>query len=314
LRQLSLVRFLIKPFEVLYNVSKIVFSAIKMGLATILLPISELIGGISSLASSFGIDSPLIAALDEFKNIGRENILSISDEFNQAFDGIGNLDFSKSIESILEDFEKVALSSQSSGKAVKEGFAEGIKGSVEALKKGADEINKIIDGSLKNLISVSMQSIGASLVKGSSAFGDFRKAVLNIIGDMLIQIGLSMITLGAAIDAVRVALMTLFGGSSVAAGLAMIALGGALKAMAGSGLAAAATSGASGASVGISPDEGMADTTLASEDIEREAPKREINIVVQGNILNNRDSALHLVEILNEAYDQEGVQIRGALA
>lgn len=171
---------------------------------------------------------------------------------------------------------------------------------------------------LVNTVVAGVTRIGASLREGGSAFDGFLAQVLNILGDLAIQIGTTLLTIGLGIDALKTALTTITGGYAIVAGLALIALGGLLKSFGGI---------SAGGNTSTSPGGGIATTTpgggstdgpgggtsfVPPEDQERQAPKTEINLSVNGNILgtSDRSLALALTEILDDNFSSQGLVLK----
>ncbi|MEM4359734.1 MAG: hypothetical protein QXT45_04340 [Candidatus Bilamarchaeaceae archaeon] len=178
-----------------------------------------------------------------------------------------------------------------------------------------------ITGAMMNIIAGGMERIGASLVMGGSAFDDFGKFVLNILGDLAIQIGVLMTGLGTALQKLAAALANPFLGASVViAGLALIAIGGLLKALAN---VRPSTTGPV-ASPPLVPDRGGGITPapipgpvtgiaqnelLPRPDAERDRPGEQINIVVEGNIFNTEETGRTLIDLLSREFNKRGARI-----
>ena len=99
------------------------------------------------------------------------------------------------------------------------------------------------------------------------------------------------------------------GPAAIAAGIGMLVAGGALKALAGGGgggggVAAAPATGAGGVAAstaaGVSPLTGQPDVQEQGTNVQ---------VVVQGNILNNKESALYIAEVLNESFRSNGTVV-----
>lgn len=69
--------------------------------------------------------------------------------------------------------------------------------------------------------------------------------------------------------------------------------------------------GGGGINAGIStPVESPA---IANNDIQKQEPQTKIEVNFAGNNLNTRESSLHIVELLNEAFEQHGAIVKGAV-
>jgi hypothetical protein len=174
-----------------------------------------------------------------------------------------------------------------------------------------DALKEISDSAIRfgPLISGVVQRIGAAFVQGSSAFSDFRAFIFNIFGDILIQVGFAVAGIGEAIEALKLAFASFSGGFAIGAGLALIALGGLLKASAGTLLGAAA-SGAAG-NIGGSGNITPIPVVETLPPIEPARQGTEVNINIEGNVLDRRDTGLAIAEVLQEFFDtNNGVLVR----
>lgn len=143
------------------------------------------------------------------------------------------------------------------------------------------------------------QAITKALINNENAFDAFLSTVLNIMGDMLIQIGGSLIAIGLGIEAIKMSIIGLTGGPALAAGLALVILGTLLKSLSSGGGGGAQNVGGGdfGTGGGVAPGQ----TDVAEQ--EREKPKTEVTINVQGNVLDRRESGLAIAEVLQEYFD-----------
>lgn len=167
--------------------------------------------------------------------------------------------------------------------------------------------NAAIQG-MGSAVTQGFAAVGEALVKQENALEAFGKAFLGIIGDLAIQLGQSFILQGIANS-----LNPLTPGSGVgliAAGAALAAFGGALKASVGGGGGASGAAGGAGSSNLNGPSQLI---SVGEEDFDREPKVKEVNVIVQGNMLNTRESAVAIAELLNDSFDKEGIKIRGAV-
>lgn len=171
---------------------------------------------------------------------------------------------------------------------------------------------------VKNGLTNGIASIGAALAKGENLFEGFGKAVVGIFGDLFIHIGQGLLFQGLAIETFITSINSLFPGSgaaAAAAGLGLILFGGALKALAGGGGGASASTSAPGAGGGaasglVAPDNGGFNPGTSSTALPS-GPKIEVNIA--GNVLDTRETGMHIVELINGAFQQNGAVITGAV-
>lgn len=155
-----------------------------------------------------------------------------------------------------------------------------------------------------NKVTVSaFSALGASLNEGSAAFGNFAKQSGVILGDFFIKLGSTIISTALAIDALKTSILSFGTGVAVAAGAGLIIAGSALKSFAGGPV----NQGASLQAAGTVAD--GADTVTASledlDQIQETGPSVQLN--VQGNILDRRETGLELAEVIREAFDGNAV-------
>ena len=180
------------------------------------------------------------------------------------------------------------------------------KGFFDRLNKITIDVGSMLNKGLGTVVAGSIQKLAQNLADGKSIFDDFGTFVLGLIGDLAIQIGTFII--GAAI-----AKAALFGpvGLGVAAGAALIVTGILIKSLVGGGGSAPATStGGGGGGVG-----GTVSDEIIEDDAVTETPDTTaVNIVIQGDVLDSEESGLRIANILNDAFDKQGVVIKGAAA
>jgi len=194
------------------------------------------------------------------------------------------------------------------------------------------QINAATQQALVSVTSSAFQALGASLLNGGKAWSNFSATVLGILGDLLINIGQSIIAASSAIKALAIALANPFGflGGLVAGG-ALIALGAALKALANSKSKAAASYG--GGSVATytpppppTPTFGGGVTDVGGQPVnlgnsnnydfqERDRQVRQdVQVIIQGDVLDSDETGLRIVELINKAFDKQGVTVRRGYA
>ena len=153
-----------------------------------------------------------------------------------------------------------------------------------------------------NSISQSIQLLVKNIMTGKNAFAGFVSMVAGLMGELAIQLGTTFIATGLAIDATK----GLVGGAAVAAGIGLIAVGAILKGLAGGG---GSESSAGGGGGGFSSGFGSPDMQLTQEQ-ERVTPQTGVQVVVNGNIFDNKESALQIAQLLNDSFDLSGTLVR----
>ena len=97
------------------------------------------------------------------------------------------------------------------------------------------------------------------------------------------------------------------GAAAAAAGLGLVLFGTALKASVGGGGANASSGGGVASGGGLeSPGTPAVDNpqTVAQE------PTTKVNVVINGSVLDSDESGLRIVELINTAFDKQGVTVR----
>jgi len=146
-------------------------------------------------------------------------------------------------------------------------------------------------------------SIGSALAKGEDAFVAFRNAIWGVFGDLAIQIGQFYFLMGLA----NLFLNPAAAAAQIAGGLALIVLGGALKAFSGGGGAQPAGGGvAAGGGSGSPP---IGDVGAAFQETEPQEPQTKIDLVIQGNVMDRRETGLAIVDVLQEALGSNGLVV-----
>lgn len=327
----ALVNFVMKPLELLFNIGKLVFYSLAAAAQAFIFTIVTIpaafadvfgiiiqgvgkIAGIVSIVNSELGDklqnsiSGFGAAISEKANMATAVVGgALGDLSKKVDDASSNLfvfDASAKAEDLFTRFQTVANGALPAITEFRNRAGAEFGGLSDDIQRKVDEINKALQGGLIRSLSAAGQAIGASLLKGKGAFDDFKKVVLGIIGDMAIQIGTTLIGIGIGIDALKTALGTLTGGIAIAAGLALVAIGGLLKSIGGEGIGASAgTAGAGGV--------GQVGSGSGSDfgDVENQKPGTVVHVNVQGNLLNRKEEALHIVEAITDIVKSNGAII-----
>lgn len=181
--------------------------------------------------------------------------------------------------------------------SIKVGFYE----SAKTIKEVGKQIGNTLVGGLTN----GLAAMGGALATGGDAWSEFGKQALKAIGAICIQLGTMLMLSGLGFSVIP----PYTGAPAIVAGAALIVLGGAIQAFAGGGVGSAAA--ASTASGGATPVTSMNNDMVAQPD-EQDRAKAQTGIVVnvQGNILDRRETGLAIAEIINDAFDTNGVLIR----
>ena len=183
---------------------------------------------------------------------------------------------------------------------------------IVALDAGMKKLNEMEDNArilgttfknaLVTVIVRGVDHIAQKIVKGEDIFGGLLSVVLMTFGEMAQQIGSTMIGIGIAIESLKF----LNGFAAIAAGVGLVLIGGIMKALAGGGGGPIAN-----------PNAAAADAVVASGDVyqqtqeeERAAAQTGVQVIVQGNIFDSRETGLQIAQIINDSFDLNGTIIR----
>lgn len=183
---------------------------------------------------------------------------------------------------------------------------------IKRIQQTKERLN-IIQNGINNIFAQGAVKLGESLTKGGNAFEEFGKGIVGIIADQIITLGQALIIQGLAIETFVASINSLLPGSgaaAAAAGLGLVLFGTALKAAVGGGATTSATPAVTG---GGGFTGGGATEITGPEDLQPQGPTTSINVNVQGNILDRRQSGLEIAEVLQEAFSSQGISIGAAV-
>lgn len=291
----------VRPLEIIFNVVRAIFKGAQAQVQLFVAVLATFADAAGEVLGFLGlIKKETVGLLDSF----RQDSFSIFEQFSSdfatslSFEKLFSQDGSTAIDQFLLKLQSAA---EQAGP-----LAETLKNNVKKpLGEIADvtlDVAKTVATALVSIASNGLQRIGASLVQGSSAFNDFGKIVLGIVGDLAIQIGTTLIGMGIGIDALKSALLTFNGAAAIAAGAALVVLGGALKAIGNGGASAAGAAGSPIASTPAQPANDFSPDSLAGQ-------SSRVTINIQGDVLDSRDTGLRIVELIQDAFDTDGARV-----
>ena len=237
-----------------------------------------------------------------FKDFSIESFTELANSTFETFAGLGSeFPLTVALQGFLDKLIEAGELAPALAEQIKNGMAPPIAAMIDQMQKLRDKAKETITNGVQKIFSVSIQSIGAAVVKGKDAFANLGSAIFNILGDMAISTGETFLGIGAGIEAVRDSIIGLVGGPSIAAGIALIALGGLLKSLSGGGSTSTARSRQAG-----SPE-----STASPEAPNIEAPdtsgrQQAVNVIIQGNVLDRRETGLEIAQVLSEFFDNNG--------
>lgn len=151
-------------------------------------------------------------------------------------------------------------------------------------------------------------AFGQAIATGENALEAFGKALLNSLGQAAIQMGTTFILQGIAYTYAGLA----NGPPLIAAGAALAVAGGILAASQGANSTGNLSGGGSASSGGGLDDANPITEAPKPEDTVAATPTTELNLTINGNVLDRRETGLEIATILQEQFQDQGLVIRGA--
>jgi TP901 family phage tail tape measure protein len=214
------------------------------------------------------------------------NISEKEEEINRLTVSVGLL--GKALEKVPEQSKKVTAG-------------------LTSIQKTGKILGDQLRASLASGISRSIQTVITSIGKGEDAFKNFGKLILNVIGDMAIKMGQTLIFAGLGIESLK----ALGGAAAIAAGAGLVAIGTIIKNASGG----APSVGSGGGLGGVSDATTVADDNedfTSPEEVERTAPSTNVEVVVQGSLVQQEELGQFITETLNESFGKQGVTLTDA--
>jgi TP901 family phage tail tape measure protein len=278
-----------------------------------LLNVLSVLPGIDKIVDIDALQAKLNTAQKSISGFAQESGEALEtnlDSLKSNFTGIFSLEGTETVNLFFDNIEQKVLDLKTAidegnpflslGEQLKKALKESGVALNETKKKSFDfaaGVGAAFSSTIQSMVNLARGAEG-----GVKALG---KAMLGTIGDLAIQIGTFLVTAGIG----KLALEVLPGGAVIAAGAGLIAFGALLKSFSGGegGLAAGAPATAGGGGVFASQEAG--DTSpAASEEIE--GPSTAVNLTIQGDVLDSQETGLRITQILNDAFDKQGVVIR----
>lgn len=312
--------FLIQPIVAIGRTFSLIFSAVKLGFATL---INNMMQSLNFLVSNLPDFAKKFLPADEIQmaaDATMETVTGFVDETGDKFNALleNDTSFSDSIRNRVSEFASALEQSQYATAAALDNTGNNVEKSKEKLTSVYDSLIKKQDEfSKQTQLSIArnaagaftsgFKAMGAAVVKGSNVFEAGMNAILGSFGGALAQLGQGYFLQGLAM---------LFagqpgGGALMAKGAALTTFGSMLSTKFGggaSGSTAGADSGANAAATdpltGASPVS-VVDTEEAAE-VERQ---QTVSLTVQGDILDSEETGTRLLEILNNEFDNQGGKI-----
>lgn len=216
----------------------------------------------------------------------------------QNYEGQRKLLFDANVTQVLsvgEAFNNVAAGMEESAQELSVNAAKNFK-----------NLGKAMLTSIGQAAGNAFAAFGVAIQQGENALEAFGKAMLQSLGQAAIQMGTTFILQGIAYTYAGLA----NGPPLIAAGAALAAAGGILAASVGTG--PRDVGGGSASSGGGLDDANPITEAPKPEDTAPETPKTEINLTIQGNVLDRRETGLAIAQILEEQFAEQGLTVTGA--
>lgn len=328
--------------ELVYKSFKFAFDAVTLMLQQVVVDVVKVMSAVVGTVAKF-IPSlqPFAQGLSDFKESSTEVLTGMEEQTKSSFDQIGNYDFSANAETLRQSWvDTTQALVQTHAGAMEEihnneqklaeggmfqsfvaGFTDGVftmEQAVEKMRQVAKQMGTTVRQTMANGLSQGFAAVGKALVQGQNIFAAFGTVLLQTFGQILTSLGAQLIGAGLALS---LSIVTLGQGlTMIAAGAGVSIAGGVLQALAGGGSegasggggASAAGLGAGGGVAAASSPGGTAEAV--TQQLEPPKPQTSVVVNVHGNILNSRDTAIEIADVMRKNFDLNGVTLAGAAA
>ena len=287
----------------------LVANAIDATLDNIVSKMTTVTNVMSGVAKLLGREGAFTQSLDELgekaDQTADESLTKLKESLSTLFDPI---EFQENMNEYLAIIRDTVENTDDLTNKLSASFKKSSKEISKDMKKTAFEIAGAINQLMTKVISTGIQAMTASLFLGEKGFENFGKKIAGIMGEMAIQLGETLVLTGIGMTS----LLALNGGAAVAAGAGLIALGTILKSFSGGVDALTAPAGnADGfASTGGGIGSGDSDSATGFSE-EREEPSTAVSVQINGDVLDSEETGIRIVQILNDAFEQDGVVVTG---
>lgn len=306
--------FLIKPFQIFFNVVSTGFSALRTGIATVVAGIGTLLErSLTTPLEAFSkfpgqLGQQAQSALSGIRNFATASRQVLEEEAaitQEKLFGLFQTDnIDAQIRSALEKYRELSLEGAEAFKKI----LEAAKNNGGKIADEAVDLGKTLNNALGNQVANGVEKLSQSIAAGENIFKAFSANIIGIVADFAIQAGKIFIATG-------IAQLQLFSGNPtglIAAGAALVALGTLAKSIFGGGL----DQGANGANA-IGQDSAPLATQAefsAPTPEERGEPETRVSVTIMGDVLDSEESSLRIVQLLQKASFDNNVKVIGGLA
>jgi hypothetical protein len=292
------------PITIAFNAIKIVLNDISQ---VILAVIGDVAGFAGRAVALVAPNSALAQGLIGLKDVAKASFDDLSLSTNSALESINNAfagddAINNFLNKTKENVEATSGSLNVMGENAKNS-AKVAETALSSLALTANQLGNIVSTAIRNSISKSIQLVVLNIAQGKNAFEGLLKTIGGIFGDMLITIGETVLLAGLGMEAIRASVVGLTGGPAIFAGIALIAAGTLLKALSGGG------AGAGGVPTTSASGGGSTTQPINEPQVVDEKAQQRVVVNIQGDVLDNRESALRIVELLNEGIVEQGAVI-----
>ena len=336
----TITEYVVPAFELLFNISNIVFNSIKTGFTTLGLIANKAIGLFAKVTKNKELEDSIKSDGKLIEETFTNSVENTKKSFDKLFDGSFTENLGQRLTEIKQfftDVEARALISRNKQKEIIQNNNSEAKESIKTFGDFISETNQKVNSSIfqtldktKTVVKATNQTVtafakntrkaleqgvgqaaangfaafGAALANGENALEAFGKAFLQQIANLAIQQGTQFILQGTGYLFIP-GFQTL-GKQLIAAGAGLAAFGGALGATVGGGTSSAGGGGAGGG--GASPVE----STPFEEDTDTLEPTAaeegaKVQLIIQGDVLDSQESGTRIAQILSESFGSQGI-------
>lgn len=206
--------------------------------------------------------------------------------------------------------ETQAISTGQAFNDILEGMDAQAKETSVNASKNFKQMGKAMMSSIGSASANAFAAFGQAIAEGDNALEAFGKSLLNSLGQMAIQMGAMFIAQGVAFMFAGLA----NGPPLIAAGAALATIGGVLSVVGGAGPRDASGGGGSaGGGVAFNDNNNNpVNDAIDYEDTVAAIPQTAVNLTINGNVMDRRETGLEIAKILEEQFADQGLVIRGA--
>jgi hypothetical protein len=344
----AIITWVIAPLEQLYNVAKLVTDGIIAGLARVVSGLGNVGFAIAALLDKFNIGEGLSQGLKDFEETSEQVAVATTNNLKDSFNKLADFDLSASLMQKNEQLrtffsdqstiiaenaainqqinDSVNMAAQESmmtwGEVFKSVFEEVGNGSLtlqeqirqanEGMKKFARESSAALRDGLARGAGQAFAAFGKAIATGEDALGSFAKALFKSIADQAVALGTNFILTGTAMlfspnpkDQAQAPFL-------IKSGAALAAFGGFLGGLSGGG--AGSAGGGTAGNTGIGEGNVPITNPVASPETaqERQNPNTNVQVVVQGSLVQQEELGEFITRTLNESFGKQGVSLTDA--